>query len=58
MAKKIKHDKREGEREREREREREDKFAATPPLEAKKLLLSLWASMDGMCLDFIDAVRA
>ena len=36
----------------------EDLFAATPPLEAKKFLFSLWASMPGMCLDFIDVVRA
>ncbi len=33
-------------------------FAATPPLEAKKLLFSLFASMLEMCLDFIDAARA
>ncbi len=33
-------------------------FAATPPLEAKKLLFSLWASMEEMCLDFTDVARA
>ena len=37
---------------------REDLFAASPPLEAKKMLFSLWASMPGMCLDFGDVVRA
>ena len=37
---------------------REDLFAATPPLEAKKMLFSLWASVPGMCLDFGDVVRA
>ena len=37
---------------------REDLFAATPPLEAKKLSFSLWASMEDMCLDFIGVVRA
>ena len=36
----------------------EDLFAATPPLEAKKMLFSLWASRPGMCLDFGDIVRA
>ena len=46
VAKEIKHDK------------REDLFAATPPLEAKKILFSLWASMENQCLDFIDVVRA
>ena len=46
VAKEIKKDK------------REDLFAATPPLEAKKMLFSLWASMPGMCLDFGDVVRA
>ncbi len=45
-AKEIKHD------------EREDLFAATPPLEAQKLLFSQWASICGMCLDPIDAARA
>ncbi len=33
-------------------------FAATPPLEAKKILLSLWALMEGACLDFIDVPKA
>ncbi len=33
-------------------------FAATPPLEAKKMLFSLWASTPGTCLDFSDVVRA
>ncbi len=47
-----------GEREREREREREHLFAPTPPLEAKKLLFSLWVSMGGMRLDFTKVVRA
>ncbi len=37
---------------------REDLFAATPPLEAKKVLFSLFASLPGWCLDFIDVVRA
>ena len=46
VAKEIKRDK------------REDLFAATPPLEAKKALFSLWASVPGMCLDFGDVVRA
>ena len=46
VAKEIKKDK------------REDLFAATPPLEAKKMLFSLWASIPGMCLDFGDVVRA
>ncbi len=32
--------------------EREDLFAAKPPLEAKKILISLWASVPGACLDF------
>ncbi len=41
VAKEIKKDK------------REDLFAATPPLEAKKMLFSLWASMAGMCLEFV-----
>ncbi len=46
VAKEIKRDK------------REDLFAATLPPEAKKVLLSLFASMPEMCLDFIDVVRA
>ncbi len=46
VAKEIKKDK------------REDLFAATPPLEAKKMLFSLWASMPGMCVDFRDVVRS
>ena len=46
MAKEIKRDK------------REDLFAAIPPLEAKKVLFSLFASMAEMCVDFIDVVRA
>ena len=37
---------------------REDLFAATPPLEANKMLFSLFASMPGMILDFGDVVRA
>ena len=37
---------------------REDLFAATPPLEAKKMLFSLLASVPGMCLDFGDVARA
>ena len=37
---------------------REDLFAATVPLEAKKVLFSLFASMPEMRLDFIDVVRA
>ena len=45
MAKKIKKD------------TREDLFAATPSLEAKRMLFSLWASMPGMCLDFGDVAR-
>ncbi len=46
VAKEIKEDK------------REDLFAAAPPVEAKKMLFSLWAIMPGMCLDFGDVVRA
>ncbi len=46
MAKEIKKDK------------QEDWFAVVPSLEAKKMLLSLWASMPGMHLDFGDAARA
>ncbi len=45
VATEIKHDKR-------------NLFAATPPLEAKRNLFSLGANMEGMCLDFIDVVRA
>jgi hypothetical protein len=37
---------------------REDLFAATPPLEAKKMLFSLFASKKKMSLDFIDVSRA
>ncbi len=37
---------------------REDLFAATPPLEAKKVLFSLFANMPGLCLDFTDVMRA
>ena len=33
-------------------------FAATPPLEAKKMLFSLLECCEEMSLDFIDAVRA
>ncbi len=33
-------------------------FAATPPLEANKVLFSAFASMPGACLDFTDMVRA
>ncbi len=36
----------------------EDLFAAAPPLEAKKMLFSLWASVPGLRLDFRDVVRA
>ncbi len=46
VAKEIKNDK------------REDLFVAPPPLEAKRMLFSLWASVPGMCLDFGDVVRA
>ncbi len=46
VAKEIEHDK------------REDLFAATRPLEAKKLLFTLRASTDGMCSDLLDVVRA
>ena len=35
---------------------REDLFAATPPLEAKKMVFSLWASVPGLCLDFGDGL--
>ncbi len=35
---------------------REDLFAATPPLEAKKLLFSLRGSRGETCLDFVDVV--
>ncbi len=37
---------------------REDLFVATPPLKAKKLLFSLWARKEEMCLDLIDVARA
>ena len=37
---------------------REDLFAATPPLEAKKMLFALFASKEKMCLDFVDVSRA
>ena len=37
---------------------REDLFAATSPLEAKKMPFSLFASMPGMSLNFGDVVRA
>ncbi len=37
---------------------REVMFAATPPLEAKKALLSLLASTPERCLGFIDVGRA
>ncbi len=46
VAKEIKKDK------------REDLFAATPPLGAKKMLFSLWASVPGMCLDFGEDFHA
>ncbi len=36
---------------------REGLFAATPPLEAKKMLFSLWATVPGMRLGFGDTVR-
>ncbi len=36
---------------------REDLFVAPPPLAAKKMLFSLWASVPGMCLEFGDVVR-
>ncbi len=35
----------------------EDLFAATPPLEAKKMLVSFWASIPGMLVDFGDVAR-
>ncbi len=38
--------------------EREGLFVATPPLEAKHALFSLFARIPAMCLDFIDVVRA
>ncbi len=37
---------------------REDLFAATPPLVAKKLFFSLFASSLGLCLDVIDVARS
>ncbi len=37
---------------------REDLSEAPPPLEAKALLFSFWASVPGMRLDFGDVVRA
>jgi hypothetical protein len=37
---------------------REDVFAATPPLEAKKILFSLYTSRERLCLDFIDVSTA
>ncbi len=46
VAKEIKQDK------------RGDLFAATPPLEAKKVLFSIFASLPGLCLNFIDVTRA
>ncbi len=47
VVKEIKKDKREG------------LFAAMPPLEAKKMLFSLWASVPGVwCLDIGDVVGA
>merc|ERR1711989_3021 len=46
VAKEIKRDK------------REDLFAATPPLEAKKVLFSLFACGMNFSLDFIDVSRA
>ncbi len=46
VAKEIKKDK------------REDLFAAPPPLEAKRMLFSPWASVPGLRLDFGDVVRA
>jgi hypothetical protein len=41
-----------------KEDRREDLLAATPPLEAKKELFSLFASLAGLCSDVIDVVRA
>ncbi len=38
--------------------EREDVFAATPPLKAKKALLSLFASLPGLRLGFVDVARS
>ncbi len=38
--------------------EREDLFAATPSLEAKKVLASLFASAPEACMNFIDVVQA
>ncbi len=37
---------------------REDLFAASPPMEAKKVFFSLLASMPETCLAFNDVVRA
>ncbi len=37
---------------------REDLFAATPPLEAKKVLFLLFASVPETCLYFADVARA
>ncbi len=42
----------------DQEDKQEDLLAATPPLEARKMLFSLWASVPGMRLDFGDVVRA
>ncbi len=36
----------------------EELFAATPPREAKKVLISLSASTSEMCSDFTDMLRA
>ena len=38
--------------------DREDLFPATPPVDAKKVLFSVFASMPEMRLAFIDAARA
>ncbi len=38
--------------------ERKDLFGATPPLEAKKALFSLLASLPGLPLGIIDVARA
>ncbi len=36
----------------------EDFFAAAPPSKVKRMLLALWASVPGACLNIVDAVGA
>ncbi len=36
----------------------EDFFAAAPPSEVKRMLLALWTSVPGACLNIVDAVGA